>query len=272
MIKKFTKQELKEKLGMKENDIKLVMDAQRKFPEVLVNDGEGFCVDGRKFHKELKVGKQFSEWIKSNLEKVDAVLDEDYTEQWIDDKGVFFKGYLENTSVTDLTGQGYKKQYMLTLDIAKEISMSAGASNRANKELKENSKLCRKYFIVIEKAVKNMVKWNTVREPERFNANIMRSKITEWCIKNGYDVNEGSYAREFNMINQAITGTTALGIKLKLGYKDKQTREHLDIFKNKTIDIMQGVNITLLELNMSFEDRKNFIENKCNTEYSDLKF
>lgn len=43
---------------------------------------------------------------------------------------------------------------MLTLDIAKEIAMSSGTSNRANKELKENSKLCRKYFILMEKAVK----------------------------------------------------------------------------------------------------------------------
>lgn len=199
-------------------------------------------------------------------------MNEDYTEQWVDEKGTSFKGIVENTSVGDLIGQGFKKEFMLTLDIAKEIAMTSGASNRANKELKENSKLCRKYFIAIEKAVKNMMKWNTVREPERANANLMRSKIKDWCVKNGYDVNEGSYTREFNMINQAVVGTTALGIKLKLGYKDKQTREHLDILKNSIIDLMQGINITLLELNMSFEERTEFIEDKCNTEYNDLKF
>jgi phage anti-repressor protein len=256
-VRIFEEDELREKLGMCKKDIGLILDYQRIFPELLQEDIEGFIIDARKLHNQLKLQQDFSHWIKNQIKNLDLEEEKSYTSL--------------KTNCTTMRPNA-SIEYYLTLDCAKDICMTIGSSNRTNKETKEISKIVRDYFKLMEKTLRNYEKWVEVRIPERANANIMRSKIKEWCIKNGYDINEGSYAREFNMINQAVVGTTALGIKLKLGYSDKQTREHLETRKNYIIDKMQEINITLLELNMSFEDRKKFIEDKCNTEYSDLKF
>lgn len=265
----FEEDELREKLGMAEKDITLVTTYQRTFPELL-QDESGFCIDGEILCKQLEIKDDFNNWLLRNtkgkegkLIKYKCVENVDYNNDWKNPNVNFTLEEIENMSPQQRSRNGIKNIIKLTLECAKKIAM------RQNN--KQGDIVC-DYFITMEKVLRNYEKWINVRIPERANANIMRSKIKDWCIKNGYDVNEGSYSREFNMINLAITGNTALGIKLKLGYKDKQTREHLDIFKNRTIDLMQGINITLLELNMSFEERTKFIEDKCNNEYNDLKF
>ena len=52
-FKVFTEEELKEKLGMGQEDIKVVLEYQDKFPELLQDKGEGFCINGRKLHEQL---------------------------------------------------------------------------------------------------------------------------------------------------------------------------------------------------------------------------
>ena len=47
-FKVFTEDELKEKLGMKQEDIQVVLEYQDKFPELL-QEKEGFCIDGEKY-------------------------------------------------------------------------------------------------------------------------------------------------------------------------------------------------------------------------------
>lgn len=249
-VRIFEEDELREKLGMKQQDIKLVLKYQRTFPELLQDDSKGFINSARKLYLELGLNEsQWSRWNKKNI--VDSKFFKE-NEDW---------KVLDMESTT-LKGGQIAKDYTVTIEMAKHLCMKVDNVNGHD---------FRQYFIIIEKTLRNYEKWVEVRIPERKNSNIMRSKIKEWCIKNKYDVNEGSYAREFNMINQAVVGTTALGIKLKLGYSDKQTREHLETKKNEIIDKMQEINITLLELNMSFEDRTKFIEDKCSNEYNDLK-
>jgi len=94
-------------------------------------------VNGRELWEQLDVKKEFSPWIKNNLELVDGCEGVDFT-------SFVFKEKAENTWKTS-------REYILKLEIAKEICMIAGANPRANKELKKKSKECRKYFIDIEK-------------------------------------------------------------------------------------------------------------------------
>lgn len=88
-FKVFTEEELKEKLGMKEEDIKVVLEYQDKFPELLQDKGEGFCINGRKLHEQLveyvkinkdkKVkGDKFTQWIKRRIDKYNFKENEDY--------------------------------------------------------------------------------------------------------------------------------------------------------------------------------------------------
>ncbi|WP_231147879.1 antA/AntB antirepressor family protein [Clostridium botulinum] len=79
-------------------------------------------VDGRELWNGLGVRKEFATWIKNNLQSVDAIEHTDF-------EVLSFK---EN----NLEGGRPTQEYILTLNIAKEICMVAGASSKANKELK----------------------------------------------------------------------------------------------------------------------------------------
>lgn len=84
----------------------------------------------------------FSRWIKKQLEDVDAVENEDYFK-------FVFKDDLSKTGqiVTD---------YIITVDIAKEICMVIGVAPRCKDEVKQKSKRIRKYFIECEKQLKEV--------------------------------------------------------------------------------------------------------------------
>ena len=95
------------------------------------------CVDGRELWKALKVEKQYSDWIRDQLKRVDAVKGSDF-------KVLPFK-------VKNLSGGRHTEEYILVLDIAKEICMKVGAAPRTNKETKRISKEMRQYFIECER-------------------------------------------------------------------------------------------------------------------------
>jgi hypothetical protein len=67
-VKIFEEQELREKLKLNKNQIDLILNYQEKFPELL-QEKNGFCIDGRKLHKQLEVSKAYSTWIKNQFEK-----------------------------------------------------------------------------------------------------------------------------------------------------------------------------------------------------------
>ncbi|EJO5346412.1 phage antirepressor KilAC domain-containing protein [Clostridium botulinum] len=103
------------------------------------NNGE-VIVSGRVLHEFLKVQQDFSDWIKKQLEMIDAKEDKEYS---------LLKGE------TSCIGGRPAIEYVLKLDTAKEICMIAGVAPRTNEETKKLSKQARQYFIAVEKA------WNS---------------------------------------------------------------------------------------------------------------
>lgn len=68
-----------------------------------------------------------------------------------------FKNVVEfNGNVNSMTAKGYSVDYILTIDIAKEICMCVGVAPRTNEETKKLSKEYRKYFIECEKKLKEI--------------------------------------------------------------------------------------------------------------------
>lgn len=63
---------------------------------------------------------------------------------------------------------------------------------------------------------------------------------------------------------------SALEIKMYLGYKDRDTREHLEVEHNKALYQLQMVNSSLLMANLDFETRKQIIKETCKNKYKDL--
>lgn len=116
-----------------------LIDFEELIPIYETDKGEKVVV-GRELHESLGVKAQFTDWIESNLNNVDAVENSDYE---------VFQFKMKNSN-----GGRPSNEYTLKLDIAKEICMIAGANPRAGEELKRKSKQYRKYFIEIEKRYK----------------------------------------------------------------------------------------------------------------------
>ena len=255
-FKVFTEEELKEKLGMREEDIQVVLEYQDKFPELL-QEKEGFCIDAEKLHKQLGLKKAFTTWIKQYTDKnnkYNFLIDKDFS--------FSLQGKVQKEGNREIKRQ--VKIYTLTIDIAKHICLLTGT---------KEAEMIRKYFIIIEKTLRNYEEWDKVRNPQRENANKLKSELKLWAIRNHFDADyNGLYSREFNLLNVCLTGLTALEIKSYIGFTDKQTREHLEIEINKALDFIQTFDINLIKLNKSFEDRSEMIKQICDITYPNLKF
>ncbi|MBZ9693412.1 MULTISPECIES: antA/AntB antirepressor family protein [unclassified Clostridium] len=256
-FKIFEEDELKYQLKMREEDMVIVLNYQDKFPELMIENGDGFCIDARLLHKNLvenskdnKTGDRFSQWIKRRINKYSFKENEDY---------ITFHNFVnrENTNLKSKTNE-----YKLTLEMAKQLAMI------------ENNKLgllCRKYFILMEKTLKNYEEWSKIREPEKEQAKVMKKSIQDWCNRNQYDSTlEIFYTREFNMLNESLTGELASGLRIINECKDNSTRNHLDKDTNDALLKLQEFNIQLLNADMSFEERTKLIKNLCRNKYSNL--
>ena len=94
----------------------------------------------RELHEFLQVKQDFSDWIKKQLELVDAIENVDYSR-------FLFKREGNNATISD---------YSITIDISKEICMITGIAPRCNEETKKLSKEARQYFIACEKQLKEI--------------------------------------------------------------------------------------------------------------------
>ena len=119
--------------------------------KITTNDKGQQLVSARELYEELKYDitkGNFTHWIEKQLENVDAVENVDFTRFVFKDEG-------NNANIND---------YILTVEIAKEICMVVGVSPRTNEETRKLSKQFRKYFIECEKIAKNKLSSITVTE------------------------------------------------------------------------------------------------------------
>lgn len=92
-------------------------------------------VSARELHLFLESKQDFSTWIKNRIEKYDFIENEDY---------ILLHNFVEQTG----RGGHNKKEYALTIDMAKELAMVEG---------NEKGKQARRYFIECEKKLREVV-------------------------------------------------------------------------------------------------------------------
>ena len=189
----FTEEELKQ-YGLSDDEIATILEYQSLLP--ILQENENNTISAKELHNQLKVSRDFSTWIKQQIEDLELVENIDY----------FIDSPLKGSGLVD---------YQLKLSDAKEIAMLAGSKGgRTSEELKKMSKLVRKYFIAIEKAFKNRTNWNTNRKNTLINCKELRGAliakreellngVPEW-ITNG-----NLHSIEFSLLNTVILGMSA---------------------------------------------------------------
>lgn len=256
----FTKKDLKEKLELSDEKAKIIMTFQKKL-SVLTDDGDGFSVNGRNLHEQLGVGRDYSTWIKSRISKYNFIENEDY--EVITKSGenlIHQNGGIKNTH----GGDRKSIEYMLTLDMAKQLSMI---------ENNENGRIARIYFIIMEKALKDMVSWKRVREPQRETYKVMCKELDLYLQRNkGRKGEFYDYTNEANALNLVCLGSRAKDILAYFDAKDKNTRDHLIKEYNMYLDSMQNLNIMYLRMNIEKELRYNLIQQGFKVTYPNATF
>lgn len=181
MVKKFNKRQLLDQCGFTAEETQVILDYQKRLPILIENDNmDGFCINARDLHKELKVKTQFSKWIKSNLKVGNAIEHTDFEiELFKGNDSVSFEEYGTFTP-QKLSSLGISTEFFLTVETAKEIAMYTGATLHASNELKATSKMVRRYFILMEKAVKKNTEWELIRYPLREGYKKMQNALNEY--------------------------------------------------------------------------------------------
>ena len=98
------------------------------------NDNGKQLVSGRELHEFLGVGRDFTTWIKGRISKYEFAENEDFT-------------VVESFHQNGGKGGRPEKDYIITIDMAKELSMV---------ENNDKGKQARKYFIQCEKKLKEV--------------------------------------------------------------------------------------------------------------------
>ena len=283
MVKKFTKNDFVKKLGRTEDEAELIMKAQRMFPELLTDDTDSFVIDARNLWKQLgEPNGRFNDWVKRKLTYKSLGKDEkdilmfnenvDY-KMYVNENKILVpkNAYLERQGVDVLDGKyvsqlGYSIEYKLTLDCGKNVAMMENTSKGA---------LCRKYFILMEKTVKDMKDWMIIREPQKEGYKSMCKAVDE-NFKVLHDGNTPTkpfvYITNADMINLSLFGYKSKKMKEILDVEyNEPLRDSLVLEANKALYELQQLNENLLYSNIDFQTRKEIIKNTCNAKYLTIR-
>lgn len=189
----FTEEELKQ-YGISKDEISTILEYQALLP-ILQSQNDNSKVNARDLHKQLNNGWKFTDWIENRIKSYRLIKDIDY----------FTVSRKYETVKNSNLHPKETHDYILTLDCAKQLAMV---------ERTDIGVLVRRYFIIIEKALKNRTNWNTNRKNTLINCKELRSAlitkreellngVPEW-ITNG-----NLYSIEFSLLNTVILGMSA---------------------------------------------------------------
>ena len=186
--------------------------------ELLVQTTDtGQVISARVLHEFLEVGRVFSTWMKERITKYQFKENEDYQEVWNDTESGVVAEFSGNTH--SMVKRGHKKDYLLSMDMAKELSMI---------ENNEKGRLARKYFIACEKSYMSMIK--SQLDLVSMNTNLLNTK--DW------DLLKGS-AKSITYLEEKIKSDVK-DIERILG-RINDHRYHLNIYGTAILDIAKNI-------------------------------
>jgi phage anti-repressor protein len=257
MVKQFTRKQLQEQLGFDAEETKIILEYQKKLP-ILLQDNNVW-IDVKDLWKQLGVKSEYSNWIKQQIKDLLLLESKDYFTTRL-------QSQIGNT-------KGFKDvlQYNVKVTTAKEIAMISGTKGgRTSKELIENSKLARKYFICIEDAVRKNFEWLEIRNPEKEGYKKLCSALNDYMINlTGHEAIDWDYRFEANALNVICTGFEAQEIRNYLGCIDKITRDSLTKQYNEYLYKLQEMDIVYLGMGLNRYQRYEILNKTFNILYPD---
>ena len=282
---KFTRKEL-ERLNISDEDIELLLKCQKTLPVLFDNDGIAkYSVNAIDLWNQIGSQNNFSHWIKNNILESENINSEDYqiflckVSTWeqnpkthMIDIEIVDENEAKGLNPSQLSANKITKSCMLTLDAAKDIIMYIGALPRTNATTKEISKMYRKYFRILEKAIRENKDWLSIRDPEKEEYNRMSEAVNQWCHRIwNHKASKSEYAVEADMLNGIVLGMSSKEAKMKLGIQSTDMlRDYLKKEHNEELLFLERQNTTLLLMDMGFTERKNMLQKMYNATFKKI--
>jgi phage anti-repressor protein len=185
-----------------------------------------------------------------------------------------FITYTQDCVIVNGNGGTQKKVIiMLSIETAKHLAMSTGMDNNSSIEVQNKGRMVRNYFILMEKTLRDYEKWIDIREPQKKGNNELKDTLNEdyKSTHKGESAHKFIFITENDMLNEALLGYKAKRIKEILQYEDKMTREHFTVDINKSLAELQLIDNSLILSNISYQQRKQIINNTCTSKYTNIK-
>lgn len=205
-------------------------------------------VNARNLHQALKVGRDFSNWIKSRLQGAHFIEEQDF---------IIVQDLAVGSPKRRNQKGGNKKatfDYILSIDTAKHICLM---------ERNEIGQTIRQHFINAERALKQYapkVHRNTLQETMQRLTSIdhnheMTEALQKHLIRQGKQPQAHHFINEQNLLNSLVVSGNFKEWKAEKGIKGN-AREH---FNNEQLSILvelEKVNTALLEIDIDYTTRK----------------
>ena len=212
-------------------------------------------VSAKDLHNYLKVGNDFSTWIKGRIKEYGLIKNDDFL---IFDSSEFRNQSTNNEQqikwTTKRGGDRKSIDYILTIGTAKELAMI---------ENNEKGRAIRKYFIRCEQHFKEITPVIEKKELKRLKARIevadytrpMRDALTLQRLSHGKETKPYHYTNEFNMINSIVLGMSAKDFK-KAHNITGDIRDYLNEQQLNHLAYLEKSNITLIDMDWDYNKRK----------------
>lgn len=251
---RFTEEELKQYV-LSNDEISKIFEYQALLP-ILQSQNDNSKVNARDLHKQLNNGWKFTDWIENRIKSYRLIKDVDY----------FTVSRKYETVKNSHLHPKETYDYILTLDCAKQLAMV---------ERTDIGVLVRRYFIIIEKALKNRTNWNTNRKNTLINCKELRGALItkREALLNGvpeWITNGNLYSIEFSLLNTVILGMSATQYRKEHNISsNEQIRNYFSEDQLDDVERLERYDAQLIisQEIYSYEDRKHILQ----TEYNRVK-
>lgn len=199
-------------------------------------------VSARELHDFLTVGRDFSTWVQERIAEYGFI------------EGVDFVRFFPDKGEKSKRGRP-QKEYALTLDVAKELSMV---------ERNDEGRRARRYFIDCERRLSivapeqhaaALAHRQAQREVTKDYHRLMCRALQLARINAGKETKAHHYSNELNMLNRLVLGLDAKHWS-ELHGGCREVRQHMNSYQLEQIAYLERSNATLIDAGMPFAERK----------------
>lgn len=235
--------------GFAHSEIKIDNSFNNLIPVANSNIGgkEIQSVSARKLHSFLRVGRDFTTWIKGRIKQYGFIVNVDY---------IIVENLISPVSGRSKSRQRIEFDYIASINMGKELSMV---------ERNDQGRLARQYFIECEERLHKIApeeqkaalqNWRKNRVAACEDHKNMAEAMKGYIERTGDNQKGFAYSNESRFINKLVLGIDPIQWAKRKGIKSKDIRDNMNAGQLKLLAYLEARNCAFLDVNTTTPQRK----------------